>query len=109
MDELFSLLQIKAHHEADEFDDEEIDIEVATGDDDLALDGLLATCENDDDLRAVRQMVLMVAVSEMTHLRWVNQMLWLLDRHGVNPDGWHYTPINVHLRPNDFRKGSISM
>jgi hypothetical protein len=46
-----------------------------------------------DDLRAVRQMVLMVAVSEMTHLRWVNQMLWLLDRHGVNPDGWHYTPI----------------
>jgi hypothetical protein len=46
-----------------------------------------------DDLRAVRQMVLMVAVSEMTHLRWVNQMLWLLDRHGVNPNGWHYKPI----------------
>lgn len=46
-----------------------------------------------DDLRAVRQMLLMVAVGEMTHLRWVNQMLWLLDRHGVNPDGWHYTPI----------------
>jgi hypothetical protein len=46
-----------------------------------------------DDLRAVRQLVLMVAVSEMTHLRWVNQMLWLLDRHGVRPGGWHYTPI----------------
>jgi hypothetical protein len=45
------------------------------------------------DLLAVRRMVLMVAVSEMTHLRWVNQMLWLLDRHGVHPNGWHYTPI----------------
>jgi hypothetical protein len=45
------------------------------------------------DLRAVRQLVLMVAVSEMTHLRWVNQMLWLLDRHGVHPGGWRYKPI----------------
>jgi hypothetical protein len=45
------------------------------------------------DLLAVRRMVLMVAVSEMTHLRWVNQMLWLLDRHGVHPNGWHYKPI----------------
>jgi hypothetical protein len=46
-----------------------------------------------DDLRAARQAILLVAVGEMTHLRWVNQMLWLLDRHGINPDGWHYTPI----------------
>jgi Ferritin-like len=46
-----------------------------------------------DDLRAVRQTVLMVAVGEMTHLRWVNQMLWLLDRHGVHPGGWRYQPI----------------
>jgi hypothetical protein len=45
------------------------------------------------DLLAVRRMVLMVAVSEMTHLRWVNQMLWLLDRHGVYPAGRHYEPI----------------
>jgi hypothetical protein len=45
------------------------------------------------DLHAVRQMVLMVAVSEMTHLRWVNQMLWMLDRHGVHPGGWRYKPI----------------
>ncbi|MDH2380872.1 ferritin-like domain-containing protein [Bradyrhizobium sp. CER78] len=45
-----------------------------------------------DDLRAVRQSILMVAVGEMTHLRWVNQMLWLLDRAGINP-GWHYTPV----------------
>jgi Ferritin-like len=46
-----------------------------------------------DDLRAVRQLVLMVAVGEMTHLRWVNQMLWLLDRHGVHPRDWQYRPI----------------
>jgi hypothetical protein len=46
-----------------------------------------------DDLRAVRQLVLMVAVSEMTHLRWVNQMLWLLDRNGVHPPGWSYKPV----------------
>jgi hypothetical protein len=45
------------------------------------------------DLLAVRRMVLMVAVSEMTHLRWVNQILWLLDRHGVHPGGWCYKPI----------------
>lgn len=46
-----------------------------------------------DDLRAARQTILMVAVGEMTHLRWVNQMLWLLDRHGIKPDGWCYTPV----------------
>ncbi|MBE3638231.1 ferritin-like domain-containing protein [Mangrovicoccus algicola] len=31
-----------------------------------------------DDLRAARQILLSVAISEMTHLRWVNQMLWSL-------------------------------
>ncbi|WP_138467268.1 ferritin-like domain-containing protein [Poseidonocella sp. HB161398] len=30
------------------------------------------------DLRAARQILLSVAISEMTHLRWVNQMLWSL-------------------------------
>src|SRR5262249_17106462 len=46
-----------------------------------------------DDLKAARQFILMVAVSEMTHLRWVNQILWELDRHGVRPGTWRYRPI----------------
>jgi Ferritin-like len=47
------------------------------------------------DLKAARQFVLMIAVSEMTHLRWVNQILWELSRHGAGPDGWSYRPIVV--------------
>lgn len=31
-----------------------------------------------EDLRAARQLILSVALSEMTHLRWVNQTLWLI-------------------------------
>lgn len=31
-----------------------------------------------NDLRAARQLILGVAISEMTHLRWVNQTLWIL-------------------------------
>ncbi|MFZ5546298.1 MAG: ferritin-like domain-containing protein, partial [Pseudomonadota bacterium] len=45
------------------------------------------------DLLAVRQSLTLVAVSEMTHLRWVNQLLWELDRAGCYPPGRHYTPI----------------
>ncbi|WP_172331157.1 ferritin-like domain-containing protein [Mangrovicoccus sp. HB161399] len=37
-----------------------------------------------DDLRAARQILLSVAISEMTHLRWVNQMLWSLT--ALRPD-----------------------
>ncbi len=48
-----------------------------------------------DDLKAARQFVLMIAVSEMTHLRWVNQILWELGRHGAGPDGWSYRPVVV--------------
>lgn len=46
-----------------------------------------------DDLLAVRQSLTIVAVSEMTHLRWVNQLLWELDRAGFYPPGRHYTPV----------------
>jgi Ferritin-like len=46
-----------------------------------------------DDLRAVRQYLLLIAVSEMTHLRWVNQILWELDRHGFYPGVRHYRPV----------------
>ncbi|TVS18750.1 MAG: hypothetical protein EA417_02365 [Gammaproteobacteria bacterium] len=37
-----------------------------------------------EDLRAARQLILSVALSEMTHLRWVNQVLWLV--HKAYPD-----------------------
>jgi hypothetical protein len=33
-----------------------------------------------EDLRAARQLILSVALSEMTHLRWVNQVLWLVHK-----------------------------
>lgn len=46
-----------------------------------------------DDLLNVRQSLTIVAVSEMTHLRWVNQLLWELDRAGFYPSGEHYEPI----------------
>lgn len=46
-----------------------------------------------DDLKAARQFLLMIAVSEMTHVRWVNQILWEIDRHGAGPAGWSYHPI----------------
>jgi len=49
-----------------------------------------------DDLMAVRQSLTIVAVSEMTHLRWVNQLLWELDRAGFYPPGKHYTPVVRH-------------
>lgn len=38
------------------------------------------------DLQAARQSITLVAVSEMTHLRWVNQLLWRLQ-------GPAYTPV----------------
>ncbi len=49
-----------------------------------------------DDLRAARQLILSVALSEMTHMRWVNQVLWLLDRAGRYPHG-QYQPV---IRPD---------
>jgi hypothetical protein len=43
-----------------------------------------------EDLRAARQLILSVALSEMTHLRWVNQTLWLV--HKAYPRLGPYTP-----------------
>ena len=45
------------------------------------------------ELTAIREFVRLVAVGEMAHLRWVNQMLWELDRHGHRPPDWHYRPV----------------
>lgn len=54
-----------------------------------------------DDLNAARQFMLSVALSEMTHLRWVNQILWTLDRGGHYPGGQHYQPVIRPLSPGD--------
>ena len=43
-----------------------------------------------EDLRAARQLILSVALSEMTHLRWVNQVLWLV--YKTYPGHGTYTP-----------------
>ncbi len=44
-----------------------------------------------NDLRAARQLILSVAISEMTHLRWVNQTLWTL--HDMHPSYGPYLPV----------------
>jgi hypothetical protein len=46
-----------------------------------------------DDVRAARQMLLSVALSEMTHLRWVNQILWTFSREGLFPKHESYAPV----------------
>jgi hypothetical protein len=66
-----------------------------------------------DDVVAIKRFLLLVAVGEMTHLRWANQLLWLLDRAGLFPRGRHYRPIVdpidrvrmgvSHVRPRRLR------
>jgi hypothetical protein len=46
-----------------------------------------------DDLKAIRQFLLLVAVGEMAHLRCVNQMLWELGRGRFYPNGRSYRPV----------------
>ena len=46
-----------------------------------------------EDLRAARQLILSVALSEMTHLRWVNQILWLV--YKTYPEHGTYAPCLV--------------
>lgn len=43
-----------------------------------------------EDLRGARQLILSVALSEMTHLRWVNQILWLV--YKTYPEHGTYVP-----------------
>lgn len=58
------------------------------------------------DLIATRQAITLVAIGEMTHLRWANQLLWSLDQAGFFPKGRHYRPVLTSparpLRPLDF-------
>jgi hypothetical protein len=46
-----------------------------------------------NDLTAIREFVRLVAVGEMDHLRWANQMLWLLYNAGYGAPGRSYSPI----------------
>lgn len=59
-----------------------------------------------DDLVATRQAITIVAIGEMTHLRWANQLLWSLDQAGLYPKGKRYRPVlsapPVPLRPLDY-------
>ncbi len=43
------------------------------------------------DLRAARQLILSVALSEMTHLRWINQVMWLV--LNADPQLGTYQPV----------------
>lgn len=56
-----------------------------------------------EDLRGARQLILSVALSEMTHLRWVNQTLWLIHRTKPEIDGkkWTYKPCLVASKTID--------
>lgn len=57
------------------------------------------------DLIATRQSITLVAIGEMTHLRWANQLLWSLDQAGLYPRGRRYRPVLStppgRLRPLD--------
>lgn len=46
-----------------------------------------------DALRGARQLIMLTAISEMTHLRWANQILWRLGRAGLYPKGRGYAPV----------------
>jgi hypothetical protein len=46
-----------------------------------------------NDVTFIRRFVTLVAVGEMTHLRWANQLLWELHRFGFFPQGRAYQPI----------------
>lgn len=46
-----------------------------------------------DDVTMSRQFFTLLAVGEMTHMRWANRLLWELDRAGFYPKGRHYRPV----------------
>jgi hypothetical protein len=56
-----------------------------------------------DDVVAIRRIIALIAIGEMTHLRWVNQILWELHRAGAFPDGKVYRPVLkiAHSVPDD--------
>ncbi len=39
--------------------------------------------ELSDQLSVIRRRLLMISISEMSHLRWANQILWEMHRHGL--------------------------
>ena len=61
-----------------------------------------------DDLATARQFVTLVAVGEMTHVRWCNQLLWELDRAGFYPPGEHYVPV-VEFLAQPMHAGGVTL
>ena len=62
-----------------------------------------------DDVVFVRDYLMLVSVSEMTHMRWANQLLWELYEHGLVPS---YEPVlepaleGPHQPGRDARPGA---
>jgi hypothetical protein len=48
-----------------------------------------------DDVTFIRHFVLLVAVGEMLHLRWANQLLWEMADHGLIPHGAYGPQLGV--------------
>ncbi len=62
-----------------------------------------------DDVVFVRDYLMLVSVSEMTHMRWANQLLWELYEHGLVPS---YEPVlepalKVPTSPGETRDRSL--
>jgi hypothetical protein len=65
-----------------------------------------------DDVIAARRFVMLIAIGEMTHLRWANQMLWELAQCGFFPKGRSYRPIvepgdRIPIGPNRWRPRAL--
>jgi hypothetical protein len=48
-----------------------------------------------DDVTFIRHFVLLIAVGEMLHLRWANQLLWEMADHGLIPPGVYGPQLGV--------------
>jgi hypothetical protein len=64
------------------------------------------------DLESVRQILTVIAIGEMTHLRWANQLLWQLYNYGMNQDGEEYEPVltpanTISLGPGQLRSRQL--
>lgn len=55
-----------------------------------------------EDISVIRRRLLMISISEMSHLRWANQILWEMHRHGLIAEYQPaVTPATRIPRPHD--------
>ncbi|MFO1060514.1 MAG: ferritin-like domain-containing protein [Dongiaceae bacterium] len=59
-----------------------------------------------EDVTFVRQELMLIAVSEMQHLHWANQLLWQIEESGIIP-GFKYRPVLDQAK--DVPKGDGTM